>query len=192
MKIKFINESTIQTEDVELYKELTSKLKGVAFTANDVGIDKRIISVKLLDNSDLVLVNPKIVNQSPVSTVYYERDTNKRNKVRKTVRFKSIVVETDNLGLVEFKPTNEKEKWESANDFFEDAGLLECVLVQRAIDAINGIDITDKSRAYTETIISQKIPGRNEKVMLISSEGETVFVKYKNADTYLQSGYSLI
>lgn len=192
MKVKLINESTIQNEDIELYKERTSKLKGVAFTANDVGIDKRIISVRLLGDSELVLVNPKIVNQSPSSTVYYEKDTNKPNKVRKTVRYKSVVVETDNLGLVEFKPTNEKEKWDTANDFFEDGGLLECVLVQRGIDAINGIDITDKSRAYTETVISQKTPGRNERVMLISSEGETVFVKYKNADTYLQKGYSLI
>jgi peptide deformylase len=192
MKVKLINESTIQNEDVALYKERTSKLKGVAFTANDVGIDKRIISVRLLGDGELVLVNPKIVNQSPSSIVYYEKDSIKPTKVRKTVRFKSIVVETDNLGLVEFKPTNEKDDWENANHFLEDGGLLECVLVQRSIDAINGIDITDKSRAYTETITAQKTPGRNERVMLISSEGETVFVKYKNADTYLEKGYSLI
>lgn len=192
MKVGIIRKTPIQTEDIELYKERVSKLKGVVFNANDVGIDKRIISVRLLGEEDLILVNPKIVNQSTTSTVYYERDTSKPSKVRKTVRFRTIIVETDNLGMVEFKPTNEKEKWETANDFFEDGGLLECVLVQRAIDAIDGIDITDKSRAYTETIISKPKPGRNERVMLASPEGETVFIKYKNADEYIQKGYQLI
>jgi hypothetical protein len=155
-------------------------------------MDKRIISVRLLGEEDLILVNPKIVNQSTTSTVYYERDTYKPSKVRKTIRYKSILVQTDNLGMVEFKPTNEKEKWETANDFFEDGGLLECVLVQRAIDAIDGIDITHKSRAYTETIISKPKPKRNERVMLASPEGETVFIKYKNAEEYIQKGYQLI
>jgi peptide deformylase len=192
MKIGIIKESVIQTEDIELYKERVSKLKGVIFNGNDVDIDKRIVSVRLLGEDDLILVNPRIVNQSATSTVYYEKDTYKPNKIRKTVRFRSIIVETDNLGMVEFKPTNEKEKWDTANDFFEDGGLLECVLVQRAIDAINGIDITDKSRAYTETIISKHKPKRNERVMLASPEGETVFIKYKNADEYIQKGYQLI
>ena len=74
----------------------------------------------------------------------------------------------------------------------EDAGLLEAVLVQRAIDAIDGIDITDKSRAYTETVQSKKEPSRNERVILQSSSGETVFVKYKKAEEYIKMGYQLL
>jgi peptide deformylase len=192
MKVGIINKSPIHPNDIELYKERVSKLKGGVFNGNDVGIYKRIISVRLLNNEDLILVNPIITSHSASSTMYYEKDTLKPNKVRKTVRFKSIIVETDNLGIVEFKPTNENEKWETANDFFEDGGLLECVLVQRAIDAINGVDITDISRLYSETIISQQKPGRNERVMLSSPEGETVFIKYKNADEYIKRGYQLI
>jgi len=192
MKVKIIYDTPIQAEDIDLYKERIYKLDGVVFNGNDVGINKRIISIRLLNVEDLILVNPKIINQSNTSIVYYERDTYKPNKVRKTIRFKSIIVETDNLGMIEFKPTNEKETWETSNDFFEDGGLLECVLVQRAIDAINGIDITDKSRAYTETITNNPKPGRNERVMLASTEGETVFIKYKNADEYIQKGYKLI
>jgi peptide deformylase len=192
MKVKIIYDTPIQAEDISLYKERIYKLDGVVFNGNDVGINKRIISIRLLNVEDLILVNPKIINQSNTSIVYYERDTYKPNKVRKTIRFKSIIVETDNLGMIEFKPTNEKETWETSNDFFEDGGLLECVLVQRAIDAINGIDITDRSRAYTETITNNPKPGRNERVMLASTEGETVFIKYKNADEYIQKGYKLI
>ena len=192
MKVKLINSSPILNDDIELYKDRTSKLKGVVFTSNDIGLDKRIVSVRLIGEDDLVLVNPVIVDKSDSLLVYFEKDSNKANKVRKTIRYPYLIVDTDNLGRVEFKATNETNKWESLNHLMEDAGLLEAVLVQRAIDAIDGIDITDKSRAYTETVQSKKEPSRNERVMLQSSAGETVFVKYKKAEEYIKMGYRLL
>jgi peptide deformylase len=192
MKVKLINPSPILNDDIELYKDRTSKLKGVVFTSNDIGLDKRIVSVRLIGEDDLVLVNPVIVEKSDNLLVYFEKDSNKANKVRKTIRYPYLIVDTDNLGRVEFKATNETNKWESLNHLMEDAGLLEAVLVQRAIDAIDGIDITDKSRAYTETVQSKKEPSRNERVMLQSSTGETVFVKYKKAEEYIKMGYRLL
>jgi peptide deformylase len=192
MKVKLINPSPILNDDIELYKDRTSKLKGVVFTSNDIGLDKRIVSVRLIGEDDLVLVNPVIVEKPDNLLVYFEKDSNKANKVRKTIRYPYLIVDTDNLGRVEFKATNENNKWESLNHLMEDAGLLEAVLVQRAIDAIDGIDITDKSRAYTETVQSKKEPSRNERVMLQSSAGETVFVKYKKAEEYIKMGYRLL
>jgi hypothetical protein len=192
MKVKLINPSPILNDDIELYKDSTSKLKGVVFTSNDIGLDKRIVSVRLIGEDDLVLVNPVIVEKSDNLLVYFEKDSNKANKVRKTIRYPYLIVDTDNLGRVEFKATNETNKWENINHLMEDAGLLEAVLVQRAIDAIDGIDITDKSRAYTETVQSKKEPSRNERVMLQSSAGETVFVKYKKAEEYIKMGYRLL
>jgi peptide deformylase len=192
MKVKLINPSPILNDDIEFYKDRTSKLKGVVFTSNDIGLDKRIVSVRLIGEDDLVLVNPVIVEKPDNLLVYFEKDSNKANKVRKTIRYPYLIVDTDNLGRVEFKATNENNKWESLNHLMEDAGLLEAVLVQRAIDAIDGIDITDKSRAYTETVQSKKEPSRNERVMLQSSAGETVFVKYKKAEEYIKMGYRLL
>jgi peptide deformylase len=192
MKVKLINPSPILNDDIELYKDRTSKLKGVVFTSNDIGLDKRIVSVRLIGEDDLVLVNPVIVEKPDNLLVYFEKDSNKANKVRKTIRYPYLIVDTDNLGRVEFKATNENNKWENINHLMEDAGLLEAVLVQRAIDAIDGIDITDKSRAYTETVQSKKEPSRNERVMLQSSTGETVFVKYKKAEEYIKMGYRLL
>jgi hypothetical protein len=192
MKVKLINPSPILNDDIELYKDKTSKLKGVVFTSNDIGLEKRIVSVRLIGEDDLVLVNPVIVEKPDNLLVYFEKDSNKANKVRKTIRYPYLIVDTDNLGRVEFKATNETNKWESLNHLMEDAGLLEAVLVQRAIDAIDGIDITDKSRAYTETVQSKKEPSRNERVMLQSSAGETVFVKYKKAEEYIKLGYRLL
>lgn len=192
MKVKLINPSPITSEDIELYKEKTSKLRGVVFTSNDIGLDKRIVSVRLIGDTDLILVNPKIIKTSDNLVVYFERDSLKPTKVRKTIRNTYVVVDTDNLGQVEFKPSSENNKWETQNQFMEDAGLLESVLVQRAIDAIDGIDITDKSRAYTQTVQSNKQPGRNERVMIQSPMGETLFVKYKKAEEYIKLGYSVL
>jgi hypothetical protein len=101
-------------------------------------------------------------------------------------------LDTDNLGKVEFKCTNETFSWKDADDFFGDVGLAEAVLVQRAIDAIDGIDITDLQRAYSETIRKDKEPGRNERVMLQGPNGEMEFVKSKKVDSYLTKGWQLI
>lgn len=192
MKVKKIESSEITMDDINEYKNRTSKLKGVAFTASDVDMDKRIITIRMNTVDDeLVLVNPRIVNNSPTSVVYFEKDTNK-NKSRKTVRFRYVVVETDNLGLVEFKATNEKDTWENANDFMMDAGLLETVLVQRLIDAINGIDITHPTVAYNQQRKVTSSMGRNQKVMMKSDSGDMIFVKYKKSEEYIKKGYQIV
>jgi len=190
MKVQKIESSTITADDVFSYNQTTSKLEGIVFNAADVNIDKRIITVRIGNKEDeLVLVNPKPISKSDAPVVYFEKDTLK-NKVRKTIRYPWFVVETDNLGKVEFKA--DKTEWKDADEFFGDAGLLEAVLVQRAIDAIDGIDITHPSRQYSETITKNKQPGRNERVMLEGPNGEMEFVKNKKVDSYLQKGWNLI
>ena len=190
MKVQKINESPITSDDVASYKQAISKLEGFVFNASDVNIDKRIITIRLGNVEDeLTLVNPKISKTSEQPLVYFEKDTNKQ-KVRKTIRFPYIIVETDNLGKVEFKA--EKNEWKDSDEFFGDVGLVEVVLVQRAIDAINGIDITHQSRQYSETITKDREPGRNERVMLQGPAGEMEFVKNKKVDSYLEKGWNLI
>lgn len=192
MKIKKIEESQITADDIQLYKDSIKKLKGVVFTANDVNLDKRIITIRLGNVEDeLTLVNPKISGYSDKPLVYFEKDFNK-NKVRKTIRYPYLLIETDNLGNVEFKADNESGDWKNSDEFFGDAGLLECVLAQRAIDAINGIDITHPGRVYSETIVKEKQPGRNDKVMLQGPEGDMIFVKYKKAESYIKNGYKTL
>ena len=191
MKVQKINESPITQEDINLYKNAISKLEGIVFNASDVNIDKRIITIRLGNIEDeLTLVNPKVTKYSETPLVYFEKDTNKSNKVRKTIRAPYLLIDTDNLGKVEFKA--EKNDWKNSDEFFGDVGLLECVLVQRAIDAIDDIDITHSSRQYSETITKDKEPGRNERVMLQGPAGEMEFVKSKKVDSYLQKGWNLI
>ena len=192
MKIKKINHGPISAEDVSNYKHLVSNLDGIVFSAADVSLDKRIITIRLGNKeNELTLVNPKVISISDKPLVYFEKDTNK-NKVRKTIRYPWLVVDTDNLGKVEFKATSETFDWKTADEFFSDAGLLEAVLVQRGLDAIDGIDITHPARQYSETITKDKQPGRNERVMLQGPNGEMEFVKNKKVDSYLQKGWNLI
>jgi len=191
MKVQKINQTPITDGDIASYKQAVSKLEGFMFTGADVNIDKRIITIRLGNVYDeLTLVNPKVVKYSENPLVYFEKDTYKSNKVRKTIRVPYLIIDTDNLGQVEFKA--EKTEWKNSDEFFGDVGLLECVLVQRAIDAIDGIDITHPTRQYSETITKDKEPGRNERVMLQGPNGEMEFVKSKKVDSYLQKGWNVI
>ena len=191
MKVQKISQTPITDVDIASYKQAVSKLEGFMFTGTDVNIDKRIITIRLGNIEDeLTLVNPKVVKYSENPMVYFEKDTHKSNKVRKTIRVPYLIIDTDNLGQVEFKA--EKSDWKNSDEFFGDVGLLECVLVQRAIDAIDGIDITHPTRQYSETITKDKEPGRNERVMLQGPAGEMEFVKSKKVNSYLEKGWNLI
>lgn len=191
MKVKKIEKSVITNDDISNYKKAISTLSGFMFSALDVNIDKRIITIRLGNVEDeLTLVNPIIEKTADSSIVYFEKDSNKETKLRKTIRYPYIVVNTDNLGQVEFKA--EKSEWKNADEFFGDVGLVECVIAQRLIDSINGIDVTHPTRQYSETITKDKEPGRNERVMLQGPAGEMEFVKSKKVDSYLQKGWNLI
>jgi hypothetical protein len=191
MKVQKINQSSITSDDVVEYKEAIDKLEGVLFNANDVNMDKRIITIRLGNKEDqLTLVNPTILKATDTPLVYFEKDTYKEGKIRKTIRHPYLLINTDNLGQVEFKAN--QSDWKDADEFFGDVGLLECVLIQRAIDSIDGIDVTSPLRQYSETITKDKEPGRNERVMLQGPEGEMEFVKSKKVDSYLAKGWNLI
>jgi hypothetical protein len=189
MKIKQIKQSPVSNDELSDYNNKISKLKGIGFTANDVDIDKRIVTLRLVEDTPLTLVNPVIVNASEKLVLYFEKDTNKE-KTRKTIRHTSFKVNTDNLGEVEFSA--DKETWKTEKDLMEDIGLFECVLAQRLIDAINGIDVNSEIRRYTTQVIATKQPGRNDKVMLQSPTGDMEFVKFKNAQPLLDKGYQLV
>jgi hypothetical protein len=190
MIVKAINKTEVTAEDLNQYKKAISNLEGITFSGNDVGIDKRIITLRFGGEYDeLTLVNPVVTERSDNLVVYYEKDLVKK-KTRKTARHTSFSVETDNLGLVEFKA--DKSSWKNNDEFMADIGLFECVIAQRLIDSIDGIDVTHPTRRYTTQITAKKTPGRNERVMLQSPEGEMEFVKYKKAQTLLNKGYQLV
>lgn len=191
MIVKRVEKTPVTNEELNEYKERISKLdKEYAVNALDVGMDKRIVTIKFGgEYDDLTLVNPIVIETSKEMVVYFERDSVKQ-KTRKTARHKSFKVDTDNLGVVEF--SSDKDNWENQDEYMNDLGLFECITAQRLIDSIDGIDVTSPIRRYSAEIKKEKKPGRNERVMLQSPEGEMEFVKYKKAQPLLDKGYKLV
>ena len=191
MIVKRVEKTPVTNEELNEYKERISKLdKEYAVNALDVGMDKRIVTIKFgVEYDDLTLVNPIVTETSEEMVVYFERDSVKQ-KTRKTARHKSFKVDTDNLGVVEF--SSDKDNWENKDEYMNDLGLFECITAQRLIDSIDGIDVTSSIRRYSAEIKKEKKPGRNERVMLQSPEGEMEFVKYKKAQPLLDKGYKLV
>jgi peptide deformylase len=156
---------------------------GVGLAANQIGLDVRacVINVK----EPLVLINPRVTDVSNDTVAYVEQCLSIQktmDKPVKTIRHKSFTVECDNLGTVVFSPDYvEGREWKDSNEFFNDSGLLECVVAQHEIDHLNGILITDEKRRYTTTVIAPKKYNRNDMVMVKLPNGESEFMKYKKA-----------
>lgn len=182
-----------QQEIDEISVTLLQELKrhgGIGLSANQIGINKRacVINVK----EPLVLINPRVAEVSEESVAYVEQCLSMPKTMRKpvtTVRFKTITVECDNLGTVIFSPDS-KEEWKDSNEFYNDEGMLECVVAQHEIDHLEGRLITD--RRYTTTITRGKKYGRNERVMVKLPNGDTEFMKYKKAEPMLKLGAEIL
>ena len=193
-----LEETPLNTNEVnDITTILKTELKrhnGFGLSANQLGLKTRACIVKVREDEEpLVLINPRIVETSKEIVIYQEQclsiDKSMRKPV-KTVRNKSVTVNCDNLGTIEFSP--DKEDWSEAKDYWGDRGLLECVCVQHEIDHLNGILITDKIRRYSETVVSPKKYGRNEKVMVKLPDGKTEFMKYKRAIPLLEVGCEIL
>lgn len=182
-----------QQEIDEISVTLLQELKrhgGIGLSANQIGINKRacVINVK----EPLVLINPRVAEVSEESVVYVEQCLSMPKTMRKpvqTVRFKTLTVECDNLGTVLFSPDS-KEEWKTSEEFYNDEGMLECVVAQHEIDHLEGRLITD--RRYTQTITRGKKYGRNERVMVKLADGSTEFMKYKKAEPLLSQGAEIL
>lgn len=184
-----LSQQEIDEISTKLLDELT-RHKGIGLSANQIGLDVRacVINVK----EPLVFINPRVVEVSEEQVMYMEQCLSLPKTLKKpvkTVRRKEITLECDNLGTVVFSP--DSDNWETPNDFWNDMGMLETVVIQHELDHLDGILITDKQRRYVETVRTNKI-NRNEKVMVKLNDGTTDFVKYKHvvtSDGSLRSPY---
>jgi len=185
-----MNNKLIRVRNIEPSEVTDSDISDFRNKVEELEMDKPYMvhpTKRMVYVAGLVLVNPTIKDVRN-QIVYWELDTNKP-KYRKTLRYSYVVVSTDNLGDVEFK--SDYESWKDVNQLMEDGGLVETVLVQRLIDAIDGIDVTNPIRRYENKVFSEKVD-RNKRVMVQSPKGETLFMKYKKAIPLFTQGYRLI
>ena len=199
MIVKNLSHTEISESDISFFKsKIPHPTNQYGFNASDFGLDKRIICLMDDDDLPIIMVNPVIETNSDEreQIVYFEFDnfidnsklTKKQKNIRKTVRLRNIKVSTDNIGTLEFSA--DSEKWESIQELMNDKGLVKCVAVQRLIDSLNGIGINDVK--YSQTVINKQTYGRNERIMLKSTDGKVMYVKYKNSEEYIKKGYEII
>jgi len=148
---------------------------GYGLSANQIGIDARISVINVIE--PLVLVNPVITETFGDKTDFIEQCLSIPDSFKKDIyvnRWKKITIETDNLGVIEFEPTDTTDKI--------NLGLIECITVQHEIDHLNGKLITDKDRRIDRTVTREEPKiGRNDKVKVKMPDGEIQEVKYKVA-----------
>ena len=191
-KVSFIEETEITKADIDEYIKASEETDMPFFSSSDLDMPnkKRIVTFTDTDGERVHLVNPKLLRGIGQQLIYFEADTYKSMRMRKTIRYKDVVVETDNLGEMTFGA--EQEAWKNMNDYLNDRGMLICVYIQRLIDAINGIDITHSSRRYSSQIHNNQKMGRNERIMMQGPDGDMVFVKNKHSDIYQDKGYKML
>lgn len=172
-----------------LQTNLLSILKSIgvySISANQIGINTRACLIAL-NGEELFLLNPIITERSNEGFLFYESCNSIISTLRKpikTIRSTYVVVNTDNLGELRFEINPEADKTNISDD------TLKTVLVQHEIDHLDGITIKD--RIYTTTVRNTNSYRRNDKIVMKSSEGELIEVKYKNANSLLLKGYEII
>ena len=166
---------------VRLLHELRESENGIGLAANQIGINKRVCVVNVKE--PLILINPKIVEKSKEKFVFAEGCLSFPNKKIKTIRYESVVVETDNhQGRLSFSANSQ-----DINDAFE------CVCVQHEIDHLDGITMFDREFKNEPLVRGKNAPqkiGRNEKVT-ITKGSESKVIKYKKVQPMLEDGWTL-
>jgi peptide deformylase len=174
----------------ELLKNGLDKYPGLGISATQLGIKKRACYIKFGDEEngrELFLLNPVITQRSNDGFIFYEGCLSIPKTVEnplRTIRACKVVVETDNLGTLEFEINREGDKEQVSVE------TMMTVIVQHEIDHLDGITIKD--RVYSTTRTVKATPGRNSIVVMKSPEGELVEVKYKKANAYYLQGYEIV
>lgn len=174
----------------ELLKNGLDKYPGLGISATQLGIKKRACYIKFGDEEngrELFLLNPVITQRSNDGFIFYEGCLSIPKTVEnplRTIRACKVVVETDNLGTLEFEINKEEDKERVSVE------TMMTVIVQHEIDHLDGITIKD--RVYSTTRRVKATPGRNSIVVMKSPEGELVEVKYKKANDYYLQGYEIV
>ena len=173
----------------QLLKELTESKNGIGLAANQIGINKRVCVVNVMEEP-LILINPEIVKLDG-ETYSREGCLSFPGSSARTKRFKYVTIKSDNYGTVMFGPTGNISNDVSEYTEKQQLQLLESVCVQHEIDHLDGITMFDRQYIQQPIERSTKKIGRNDKVTLKKGDIEKV-IKWKKAESLLSDGWELI
>jgi peptide deformylase len=169
----------------KLFRVLSMNKNGIGLSANQIGINKKVCVINVKE--PIYLINPRYEAEvdSP-KLVYMEGCLSFPGEIVRTQRFASIEVIADNIeGSLFFDVSSVP-----VDEYMTNLDVLEIVAIQHEIDHLYGIEMFD--REYVpKTIVSDKKPGRNEKVRIwVPNDSSTRReIKYKHLDEWLSKGY---
>lgn len=170
-------------EGIEIGKQLLSFVSksqdGIGLAANQVGIDASVCAILVRNTNPLILVNPRITYKSDETFLSYESCLSIPGKSVWVKRYKSIIVEADNI----FMPLS--YNYDSENELIN----LELAAVQHEIDHLNGITILDIQ--VDRQVKSEKVYNRNA-IVTIRRDNDQKTMKYKKAEPFLKNGWVLV
>ena len=180
-------ETIKEGEDIatKLLKELTKSQKGIGLAANQIGINKRVCVVNVIE--PIVLINPTIKDVKE-KTYTIEACLSFPGKQVRTQRFKHVTIESDNLGIGSFGPTGTSDGNYSDKQQLQ---LLESICIQHEIDHLDGITMYERTYKRQPIVREGKKIGRNDKV-LIASGAQSKVIKYKKAIPLLEKGWVIV
>jgi len=174
---------------IKLLKELTNSENGIGLAANQIGINKRVCVVNVMEEP-VILINPKMIEGD--GEIYMEESClSFPNRNAKTKRFEYVTIECDNLGKVMFGPTGYDNVDYNDNQRLQ---ILESICIQHEIDHLDGITMFDRAYKMHPIINKHKKTGRNQKVE-ITNGTETKTLKWKKAEHFVgkeDSEWSLV
>ena len=102
----------------ELFEILNKRKDGIGLAANQVGIDAQVAVVNVRE--PIILINPKYVSKGN-EIPYYEGCLSFKGKAVNTKRYDSVIIKTEQEGLLKtdpFPPKEEIQKYYKAEEYF--------------------------------------------------------------------------
>lgn len=177
--------------------DIINKNKLVCLSAPQIGINKHVCVVNIKEPRTFINASYSSTEDTKMRLIYRENCLSFPGKLFWTMRCKNIKVKSDNFAneLI-FGPdqdlVGDKKSWDK-NEYWNDAGILECVYIQQMINLLNGKFPSDPEFVYTIPPQKNHLPkiGRNQNVM-IKKGSEEKYIKFKNITSLLEQGWEIV
>lgn len=175
----------------EMFIALSKQKTAPAISANQIGIQKRVIALNVREA--VYLINP-VITACSMPTPHVESHASFPQKLFTTIRYASVTVKADNIekeftfGLKE----NQKHLLYQGNRvnvaLTTHPLVMEAAYVQQAIDTLNGVMPIERTLQHIDPVKKSNTPNRNEVVILCKGK-ETIKIKYKKALKLIEEGW---
>ncbi len=168
----------------KLFRVLSERGDAIGLAANQIGIQKQVCVINV--KKPYYFINPRII-EAEGEVYYFESCLSFPNRVIRTKRYATIVIESDNYeGQLYF----DVEHLAKEDRGMHNLDVTEIVALQHEISHLEGKTMFDYEYMPQPIRVENKY-NRNDKIT-ISNDVDTKTIKYKNFNEYYKKGYKII